>query len=168
MTKRTMWVAALLTTIGCICTKGAVAITCGTIAYHLLMRLLVGLVYSRTMKNRADCTKRWYRVGRREAAFYEWIGVRKWKKRMPSYDVSAFDPKIHTWSEIAQAMCQAELVHETIIPLSFLPIAAGKYFGAYPVFIITSVLSALFDVMFVVMQRYNRPRVLRLAERERK
>ncbi len=161
-------IAALLTGLGYAYTKYAVllpvAITCGTIAYHLLMRLLVGLAYNKAMKNRADCSKRWYRVGRREAAFYEKIGVRKWKKHMPSYDASLFDPKIHTWSEIAQAMCQAELVHETIIPLSFLPIAAGRYFGAYPVFIITSVLSALFDMLFVIMQRYNRPRVLRLAE----
>lgn len=52
--------------------------------------------------------------------------------------------------------------------LSFLPIVSGIWFGAYPVFIITSVLSALFDLIFVVMQRYNRQRVLRLLQRESK
>ena len=85
---------------------------------------------------------------------------------MPTYDPTQFDPRIHTWQEIAQAMCQAELVHEVIVVLSFLPIAAGAVFGAYPVFIITSVLSALFDMMFVVMQRYNRRRVIRLVKRK--
>ena len=72
--------------------------------------------------------------------------------------------KTHTWDEIAQAMCQAELVHETIVILSFLPILAGIRFGAYPVFIITSVLAAAFDMMFVIMQRYNGPRIVLPAE----
>lgn len=61
-----------------------------------------------------------------------------------------------------------ETQDETIVVLSFLPIASGIWFGAYPVFIITSVLSALFDLIFVVMQRYNRQRVLRLLQRESK
>lgn len=59
-------------------------------------------------------------------------------------------------------MCQAELVHETIVVLSFLPIAGGIRFGAYPVFIITTVLAAGYDLLFVMMQRYNRQRVLML------
>lgn len=142
------------------------AITFGTISYHFVMRLLTGLVLRTVMRNKADYEKRWYQVGRREAALYEKLGVKRWKHSMPTYDPTQFDPRIHTWQEIAQAMCQAELVHEVIAILSFLPIAAGTVFGAYPVFIITSVLSALFDMMFVVMQRYNRRRVIRLVKRQ--
>ncbi len=144
----------------------SLAITFGTIAYHLTMRLLVGLVFDIVMKNKADCQKRWYRVSKGEVKVYEKLKVKKWKNKLPTYDKSVFDPKLHTWNEIAQAMCQAELVHETIAVLSFLPIFAGAWFGAYPVFIITSVLSAVFDMLFVVMQRYNRQRVIRLMKRE--
>ena len=86
---------------------------------------------------------------------------------MPTYDNALFDPRLHTWDEVAQAMCQAELVHETIALLSFLPIAAGLRFGAYPVFIVTSVLSAGYDLLFVMMQRYNRQRIMALRERKR-
>ena len=64
-------------------------------------------------------------------------------------------------------MCQAELVHETIALLSFLPIAAGIWFGAYPVFVATSLLSAGFDLLFVMMQRYNRQRIMVLLGRQR-
>ncbi len=99
-------------------------------------------------------------------ALYEKLQVKKWKRGMPTYDPSLFDPRLHTWGEIAQAMCQAELVHETIAVLSFLPIAAGAWFGDYPVFIITSVLAAACDTMFVIMQRYNRQRVMKLLRRE--
>ena len=38
----------------------SLAITFGTIAYHFLMRLIVGLVIGLIMENRADYTKKWY------------------------------------------------------------------------------------------------------------
>ena len=44
---------------------------------------------------------------------------------MPTYDPTLFGPQIHSWDEIAQDMCQAELVHETIVVFSFLPIVGG-------------------------------------------
>lgn len=142
----------------------SLAVTAGTFTYHFVMRLLVGLLFRIVMKNRADCTRRWYRVGRLETELYRKLRVRKWKGKMPTYDPERFDPRIHTWDEIAQATCQAELVHETIALLSFLPILAGIRFGAYPVFIVTSVLAAAFDMMFVMIQRYNRLRILKLIE----
>ena len=145
----------------------SLAITFGTASYHLVMRLLVGGAFQAVMQNRADLYKRWYRVGRREMAVYEALKVKRWKRRMPTYDNALFDPHLHTWDEVAQAMCQAELVHETIALLSFLPIAAGLRFGAYPVFIVTSVLSAGYDLLFVMMQRYNRQRIMVLLERKR-
>ncbi len=142
------------------------AITSGTIAYHFVMRLMVGLAFHATMRNKADYRKRWYQVSKREMAGYEKLKVKQWKRRMPTYDPALFDPRLHTWEEIVQAMCQAELVHETIAVLSFLPILAGIWFGEYPVFIVTSVLSAACDMVFVIMQRYNRQRVTKLLNRK--
>lgn len=142
------------------------AITSGTIAYHFVMRLMVGLAFHATMRNKADYRKRWYQVSKREMAVYEKLKVKQWKRRMPTYDPALFDSRLHTWEEIVQAMCQAELVHETIAVLSFLPILAGIWFGEYPVFIVTSVLSAACDIVFVIMQRYNRQRVTKLLNRK--
>ncbi len=142
------------------------AITSGTIAYHFVMRLMVGLAFHATMRNKADYRKRWYQVSKWEMAVYEKLKVKQWKRRMPTYDPALFDPRLHTWEEIVQAMCQAELVHETIAVLSFLPILAGIWFGEYPVFIVTSVLSAACDMVFVIMQRYNRQRVTKLLNRK--
>ena len=145
----------------------SLAITFGTISYHVVMRLLVGLAFCIVMKNRADYKKRWYHVSGHEMAVYERLNVKKWKRRMPTYNRTLFDPRLHTWEKIAQAMCQAELVHETIALLSFLPIIAGIWFGAYPVFVVTSVLAAGCDMLFVMMQRYNRQRIMTLLQRER-
>ncbi len=140
------------------------AITFGTTSYHVVMRLLVGLVFGVVMQNKADYKKRRYQVSRHEMAFYEKLNIKDWKRRMPTYDHTLFDPRVHTWEEIAQVMCQAEMIHETIVLLSFLPIAEGIWFGAYPVFIVTSVLAAGCDTLFVMMQRYNRQRIMKLLE----
>lgn len=135
------------------------AITAGTIAYHFLMRLFIGSVYSVLMKNRADYHKAWYRIRPWEERLYRTLKVKKWKNKMPTYDPDIFNPRIHSWDEIAQAMCQSELVHETIVVFSFLPIVACRWFGSAPVFVITSLLAAAIDLSFVMMQRYNRARI---------
>ena len=157
--------AALLTICGIIFQINlAVVITFGTIAYHFIMRLLTGFVIDRVLNNHVNYRARWFRVSEIEQKFYKKINVKKWKGKMGTYDPSVFDNKIHSWDEIAQATCQAELVHEAIIILSFVPIVLSIPFGALGVFVITSVLAAGFDAIFVIMQRFNRPRILKLIK----
>lgn len=87
---------------------------------------------------------------------------------MPTYEPANFDLRIHTPEEIAGAMCQAELSHEVIVIFSFLPLLTVPAFGAFWVFLITSVLSAMMDLSFAIMQRYNRPRIMKLCKRRKK
>ena len=139
------------------------AITFGTTFYHLGIRLLIGFLYNLGMKNHADYTKKWYQPRPWEGKLYKVLRVKAWKDKMPTYRSSLFSRKDHTWDEIAQAMCQSELVHETNMLLSFLPVIASKWFGSFSVFLITSICGAIFDLLFVIMQRYNRPRVIKIA-----
>ncbi len=143
------------------------AITCGTIAYHFCIRLLVGFIVDRIMHNRADYHKPFYRVGKAENNLYKLIKVKKWKNRMPTYSPDTFSPEKHTWSEIAEATCQSEIVHEINVVLSFLPLAAVHLFGSFLVFLLTSIGAATFDLMFVIMQRYNRQRIIKIADKEK-
>lgn len=145
----------------------SLAITFGTIAYHFLMRLAVGFIFNVTMNNRADCTKGWFRQRKWEKKLYKRLKVKRWKKHLPTFDPDVFNLSLHSREEIAQAMCQAELVHEVIVILSFVPLVFSIWFGAFWVFAVTSVLSAALDLMFVIMQRSNRPRVIRLINREK-
>ncbi len=46
--------------------------------------------------------------------------------------------------------------------LSFLPVAATFLFGEFWAFLLTSLGGYLLDSVFVVLQRYNRPRLIRL------
>ncbi len=144
------------------------SITFGTVFYHLGIRLIVGALFQKLMDNRADYSKKWYQLRPWENSLYKKLSVKNWKKKMPTYYPERFSPKLHTWDEIAQAMCQSELDHEANVLLSFLPIVASRWFGALPVFAVTSFLAAAFDLMFVMMQRYNRPRVIKIALKQRK
>ncbi len=144
------------------------AITAGTTAYHFIMRLLVGYIINLLLHNKADYNAAWFKVSEFELRLYNKLRVKKWKGRMGTYDPGSFDAKIHSWEEIAGATCQAELVHEVIIILSFLPMLAAIAFGAFAAFAVTSVLAAGFDAIFVIMQRYNRPRIIKLISANQK
>lgn len=146
----------------------ALAITFGTAAYHLGVRLLVGRAFDTWMGNRADLSRRWYQPRPWEAGLYRLLRVKSWKDRMPTFYPDEFSPEKHSWEEIAQVMCQSELVHETNIVMSFLPLLAAIPFGAFWVFFLTSLLGGLFDLSLAILQRYNRPRVIRLAQRQRR
>ena len=144
----------------------ALAITAGTCFYHFAMRLAVG--YAWNLRQTHDPNAAWFREKPFEKALYKRLQVKRWKHRVPTYDPSAFDVSTHPLEEIAQAMCHSELVHETIIVLSFLPLFAAVPFGEFWVFLATSVVAAAVDTMFVILQRYNRPRVMTLIRRQKR
>lgn len=139
-------------------------ITFGTTAYHFIIRLTVGVVIDSIMHNKANYRKKWYRVREFEMKAYQKLKVKKWKKNMPTFHADTFDISKHSWDEIMQATCQAELVHEINVVFSFLPLIASIWFDSFWVFFITSALGAVFDLMFVMMQRFNRTRILKLNQ----
>jgi hypothetical protein len=136
-------------------------ITMGVFAYHFVMRLLVGLIIDKIFNNNISYNKKWFKTCKFEEKVYSFLKVKKWKKHIPSYNPANFSLE-NTYSQIASATCQAELVHEIIIVFSFLPILLSIWFGTTAVFVITSVLAALIDLIFVILQRYNRPRILKI------
>lgn len=157
--------AVILTMVFALLKQTALTITAATFAYHLLMRLTVGFVFDKTLNNHVDYRHGWFRPREFEAQLYGHLQVARWKKNLPTYAPELFDRHRHSWDEIAQAMCQAELVHEVIVVLSFLPMLASVWLGAPVVFAVTSVLAAGFDMVFVIIQRFNRPRVLQILLR---
>lgn len=143
------------------------AITFGVTSYHFVMRFAVAAAVNAIMHNRADYTKSHYQVGPREMTLYHHLHVKHWKNRMPTYSPERFDPRRHSWDEIAQTMCQSEVVHEVIVVLSFLPIVMTPWLGSWSAFIITSIVAAGIDTTFVIMQRYNRARIVKMLKRKR-
>lgn len=143
------------------------AISLGVTFYHFAMRLLVGYGLDRLLGNRVDYHRAWFQERKMEKKLYNFLKVKQWKSHMPTFESSYFDSRIHSLEEITQATCQAELVHEVIMVLSFAPMLLCKKFGAAGVFAVTSILAALADGAFVMMQRFNRPRLIRILEKKK-
>ena len=141
------------------------AITFSTTFYHFAMRLAVGWL-GRVLFPEGGENAAWFRERGWERPFYRRLRVRQWKKYMPTYRPETFDIRRCPIASIIRTTCISEITHEFIIPLSFLPLLAIPRFGAAPVFILTSILSACIDVPFAMMQRFNRPRLRQLARKE--
>lgn len=144
----------------------ATSITVGTVFYHLAMRLAVGYLIDSKYHNHMDYTKGWFQEQEWESVFYRMIQVKKWKKWVPSFNPHDFLLEKHSIEDMIQVTCQAEIVHEVIMALSFVPVIFSVYFGAVEVFVVTSCISSLFDSVFVIVQRYNRPRLIRFMKKQ--
>ena len=115
----------------------SVAITFGTVFYHLAIRLAVGYIVNIRYHNQMDYTKKWFTERAFERKLYKIIQVKKWKKRLPTYNPQDFDLKNRSITEIVQVTCQSEVVHEVNMILSFVPIVFSIWFGSVGVFVIT-------------------------------
>lgn len=144
----------------------AAYITFLTISYHFIMRLAVGetitLLYQ---KREFHYDAAWYQPKPFEKKLYKRLNVKKWKLNLITAKPEQFDIRQRSSEELLKNMTQAEVVHEIIMVLSFVPLFLIKWYGAASVFLITSVLACLADSLFVMIQRYNRPRLLRLKQK---
>lgn len=138
------------------------AITFGTTFYHFAMRLAVGAAVPIPKNPHAS----WFQPRPFEQGLYRALRVKRWKGRMPTFLPEHFSLSRAGAAGVLRNSCKSEIVHEVIMVLSFAPVLAIPELGAAGVFWITSALSALFDGCFVVIQRYNRPRLLRLVQKE--
>ena len=139
------------------------AITCGTICYHFTMRLLVGAAVPASFDHRT----KWFQPRKWEAALYRHLRLSRWKRRMPTYDPRKFSVTENTPKQLIANMCQAEVVHEVISLFSFVPVAFSAVWDSFGVFFVTSTLAAALDLTFVMLQRYNRPRLVRILEKQK-
>ena len=169
MKKRTfpifMWgmaiLSGILTVIFALLSVKAATITSSTFFFHFAMRLVVGAV----VPNRFDPEHSWFRQKNIEGKVYKFLKLRRWKGKIPTYDPRLFSTRYYTPAEIARNMCQAEIVHEVIIVLSFIPLLFSLIWGEFWIFFGTSVAAAAIDLAFVMLQRYNRPRLLKILQR---
>lgn len=140
-----------------------------TTSYHFIMRIIVGesvTFFYRKREFHYECW--WYQQHKFEQHFYKILKVKKWKKRAITAKPEQFDVKNRSFDELIHNMTQAEVSHEMIMVLSFVPLFFIHWYGAPAVFILTSIAACLVDFIFVMIQRYNRPRVLQMKKRRSK
>lgn len=143
----------------------SLGITALTVFTHVVIRFAGAAIASSMPERIKSPDNPIYRVGWREQALYKKLGFKKLKSFVPTYDPREFDFSERTPRELVSNSCHAGLTHAIIAALSFLPIFYALPFGNVWIFVITSLAAACADGYFVLVQRYNRPRYQKLAER---
>ena len=136
-------------------------ITFITFSYHLWIRALCGAIFSVV---NITGNERIFYVSEKELKLYEKLGVKNWKDRLPTYKPELF--KERNLNKLYSNMLHSELVHIAIVLLSYGPfiisIFCSYLHDSILIFLFTSILASLIDSSFIIVQRYNRPRVKHL------
>jgi len=146
----------------------AAAVTCGAVAYHMFLHFLSPVLLAVLFHRQYQADGWWFRPKGWEAPLYRFLGVKGWKKIAPTYDPREFSLKEHSIDEVINNMCHSEAVHELSAMLSFTSLFLAIPFGEFPIFLAAAVLAAGIDGFLAAIQRYNRPRLMRLRDRSRK
>ena len=133
-------------------------VTVFTILYHFWLRIIMGNV---TKLFHIHYGQRWFRERPFEKKLYKLLRVRHWKEKVLTYDPDSYDVGKHTLEELACTMCKSEVDHWINEIISLSTILFGFLWGEWWIFTVTAVAAMLFDAQFIVVQRYNRPVVLR-------
>ena len=133
--------------------------------YHFIYRIIIGEATSRIDTNKAI---NYNSVLLHEFGFekpiYDLLKVKAWKDKMITAKPYKFDIYKRSLTDILKSMIIAEKVHIICFFLSYLPLFLIIPFDSPLAFIITSFLASIIDIMCVIIQRYNIPRVLNLLD----
>ncbi len=140
-----------------------IGITAFVIMYHFGGRLLVGCI-SNILP--FDYSQIWFRERKFEKKLYRLLRVRKWKERVLTFDPDSFSTEKNTYLEIAKTMTKSEVDHWLNELLSLTSLLFSLIWGQFWIFFITALAAMIFDLQFIIVQRYNRPIVLRVAKRK--
>ncbi len=132
------------------------------ILYHFGLRILFGEI---TKLIKFDYDLPFFKQKKFEAKLYKLLKVRKWKDKVLTFNPENYDFQNRTLSQLATTMAKSETDHWINEIISVGSIFFSLLWGLFPVFLITAIAAMLFDAQFIIVQRYNRPVVLRLMER---
>jgi len=135
------------------------------ILYHFGFRIYMGNV-----------TKKWsitykhprFKQRSFEKQLYKTLKVRKWKDKVLTFEPDMYDFRNRTPHQLATTMAKSETDHWINEIISIISMFFSFIWGCPAAFIISALAAMVFDARFIVVQRYNRPIVLRLAERQSK
>ena len=152
----------------------ALFITFLMFAYHIDIRLLIGLTVS-SFKRKIDVEKKSHRISESEFKRLDKLKVKKWKDRCPTLFKGQFALKGgEAINEVILNSINAEIVHWFCFFLGFgaIPLGCLLSLDELWLYLLTSLLTSFFlDLPFVLIQRYNRYRLYSvkdmLAKRKR-
>ena len=138
-----------------------------TIMYHFWVRIIMGNVL-KLFKKHITYKQYFFKEKKFEKKFYDLIKVKSWKDKVLTYAPQEFDLKENSLETVANNMAKAELDHWINSLISISTISFGFISNVFWPFIVSAIFAMAFETQFIVLQRYNRPRVVKIIEREEK
>ena len=142
-------------------------ITAFTIMYHFWVRIIMGNV-SKLFKKYINYKQWWFKEKNFENSFYKFLRVKKWKGKALTYNPESFSLENHSLEEIANTMSKSEVDHWINEAISLSTLLFAILWGQFSIFLTTAIAAMIFDSQFIIIQRYNRPRIVRILEKESK
>ena len=136
-----------------------------TIMYHFWVRIIMGNV-SKLFKKHINYKQWWFKERSFEKWLYKVLRVKEWKGKALTYNPESFSLKEHSLEEIANTMVKSEVDHWINEAISLSTLLFIIPWGRTWAFIISAIVAMIFDSQFIIIQRYNRPRIVRILERE--
>ena len=144
-----------------------IGITAFTIMYHFWVRIIMGN-FSKLFKKHINYKKWGFKERNFEKKIYKLLKVKNWKDKALTYNPDSFSLKEHTLEEIANTMAKSEVDHWINEIISISTIFFAILWGNLWIFFITALAAMIFDSQFIIIQRYNRPRVIKAFERKKR
>lgn len=140
-------------------------VTAFTATYHLWLRLIMGNV---TKCFSIRYTHPWFKERQFEKKFYRLLGVRRWKDKVLTYNPELFSLADYSLDDVANTISKAETDHWVNELISLSTLLFALIWGQFWIFALTAAAAMVFDAQFIVIQRYNRPRIIKILSRKTK
>jgi len=139
-----------------------------TIMYHFWVRIIMGNL-SKLFKNNINYKQSFFKERKFERSLYKFLCVKDWKGKALTYNPESFSLKEHSLEEIANTMTKSEVDHWINEIISLVSILFSLIWpNLFWAFLISAIAAMIFDSQFIIIQRYNRPRVLKILQKESK
>lgn len=137
-----------------------------TIMYHLWVRIIMGNV-CKLFKKHINYKQWWFKERKFEKKIYKILRVKEWKGKALTYNPEQFSLKENSLESIGNTMAKAEIDHWINELISISTILFTIPWGGFWPFFISALVAMVFDGQFIIIQRYNRPRVIMLLEKQK-
>ena len=136
-----------------------------TIMYHFWVRIILGNV-SKLFKKKINYKQKWFQELKFEKSLYKLLRVKEWKDKAFTYNPRDFSLKDRTLEDILNTTAKSEVDHWINEAISVSTMFFGLIWGRPWLFIISALCAMIFDSQFIIIQRYNRPRLAKVVQRE--
>ena len=135
-----------------------------TTMYHFWMRIIMGNV-SKLFKKHLNYKQWWFKERVFENKLYKLLHVKEWKGKALTYNPELFSLKDYSLEEIANTMVKSEVDHWINVVVSLSTLLFIIPWGRVLAFVISAIVAMIFDSQFIIIQKYNRPRVVKILEK---